>query len=291
VIIGSREPADVVEAARRLRIAAWGFAHGHQDERHLRATIVDEELPDGMGLFERTVLGFRFRLPGDDPLAHDVEDPMRTGRDYLVLITLHVDRIRMTLLPEWDRHSGCEVSFPLREDRSDVEGIDTNIAMSDYVDSIADMLDRVVAMDNPVYVDARAAMAANAAILGHLAHGLLNIPAHVDMISGDPGCEDMAMAIAPEDGPEWYPSPTLVARLTTGDVKIRAATSSRDSTLRFYDRDDEAQVWEGVLTIGLSRTAADAEIVDPDPLDLLRVVGEWSGVCEPHAVVSNDEQE
>lgn len=291
MIIGSRSQADVVAAARYMRIAAWGFAHGRPDEQHLRATIVDEELPDGMGLFDRTITGYRFRLPGEHELAHDQDDPTRSGRDYLALVTIHIDRIRITLLPEWDFASGCEVSQPMREDRSDVGSIETNIDLSRYVEAMASMLEDALTMDDPAFTSARAEMVARAETMCMLAHGLLGIPAHVDLISGDEGSEDMAVTVPPENGPRWYPSPDLVRRMTSTGTKLRTATASTGSTLLFYDAQDERRTWENVLNVGLSRTSAEAEVDDPNPVDLLRVVGEWRGICEPHAVVSNEEKE
>lgn len=274
-----------------MRIAEWGFAHGRPVEQHLRATIVDEELPDGMGLFERTIVGYRFRLPGEHPLTHDHDDPTRSGRDYLALVTIHIDRIRITLLPEWDRTAGCEVNQPMREDMSDVGSIETNIDLAQYVGAMASALEAVVSIDDPTFLEARSVLACRSETMCLLAHGLLGIEAHVDLISGDEGSEDMAVAIPPEDGPGWYPSPELVRHMTSADEKLRTATASTGSTLRFYDSRDEPRTWEDVLTIGLSRTSASTLVEDPNPVDLLRVMGEWRGVCEPHAIISNDEKE
>lgn len=278
------------EAGRRMRIAAWGFANGSLDPEHLRCTFVDEELPDGMGLFERTVSGFRFELPADHPLGRTGEDPATGGRPYLLLVTLHVDRMRVTLLPEFDQTSGVQIEWPLREDRADLEGIATNIHLADMIQDVAEALEGALPRSHPDASARRDLLRDRSRTLALLAHGDMGRPVHVDLISGDEGREDLAIAIR-EDGPEWHPNPELVIEMTRDDPKTRIATASSDATLRFYDRRDDDRVWGGVLSVHLSRASAMSEIGEVDPVELLRTMGEWQGRCEPHVILNGHEEE
>lgn len=291
VHITRSRPEAVELMARCMDAAAWGFLYGVPCEDHPRAKPDAEESgPEGIGYFEEAVLGLKVDGTGPgSPLAllpHPFDSAFASMH---LVVVLHIDRLRILMIPTHVRHAAVEMSFQMREDRADLPEHATLVDLSALATRIAEMLRSAVGAETAIAEGALGGMRDRARIYSILGHADTGHPVSVDLVSGDRGSDDVVLA----DGPEGqiHFAPALRLAVTGTNPVVRTVSVDPDGVLQMF-RDHESLGWDGLLRGHVSRgSTTGVEGFVPDPIEAMRVVSQWSPHGPFTVIPQTDKQE